>query len=130
MIHYERLPRVLLSSSPWHEACNTGVDGDGTCARDSADGTGLMSQKSVEILLGKLVTDEAFRRCFFPVQASSFQLAAAHDLELTPVECHALSTLQQWPFDLIAQCLDPRLALSPSERRDLPDDVGGNGGRS
>ncbi|HMF08595.1 MAG TPA: hypothetical protein VKJ00_05625 [Thermoanaerobaculia bacterium] len=88
-----------------------------------------MSQRSVEILLGKLVTDEAFRRSFFPIQASSFQLAVAHSLELTPVECQALSTLQLWLFDLVAQCLDPRLALSPSERRDHASDVEGNGSR-
>ena len=71
-----------------------------------------MSQRCVEMLLGKILTDEDFRRSFFPVQASSFEMAAAHGLELTPVEQSALSSLRLRRFAFIAQTLDPRISLS------------------
>ena len=71
-----------------------------------------MSQRCVELLLGKILTDEDFRRSFFPVQASSFEMATAHGLELTPVERSALSTLRLRRFDFIAQSLDPRISRS------------------
>jgi hypothetical protein len=71
-----------------------------------------MSQRSVEILLGKILTDEDFRRAFFPVQPSSFEMAAAYGLELTPVERSALSNLRLRRFAFIAQTLDPRISRS------------------
>src|SRR6266498_3572693 len=71
-----------------------------------------MSQRNVEILLGKILTDEDFRRSFFPVQASSFEVAAAYGLELTPVERSALCSLRKRRFEFIAQSLDPRIARS------------------
>jgi hypothetical protein len=64
------------------------------------------------MLLGKILTDEDFRRSFFPVQPSSFEAAAAHGLELTPVERSALCTLRRRRFDFIAQTLDPRISRS------------------
>jgi hypothetical protein len=69
-----------------------------------------MSQRSVEIILGRILTDEDFRRSFFPVQPFSFELAAAHGLELTAVERSALSNLRKRRFDFIAQTLDPRIS--------------------
>ena len=64
------------------------------------------------MLLGKILTDEDFRRSFFPVQPSSFEVAAAHGLELTPVERSALCNLRRRRFDFIAQSLDPRISRS------------------
>ena len=64
------------------------------------------------MLLGKILTDEDFRRAFFPIRASSFEVAAAQGLELTPVERSALSTLRLRRFDFIAQTLDPRISRS------------------
>ena len=90
-----------------------------------------MSQRCVELLLGKILTDEDFRRSFFPVQPSSFELAAAHGLELTPIERSALSTLRLRRFAFIAQTLDPRIARSShsgpdSGRFRVPGDGSGN----
>jgi hypothetical protein len=64
------------------------------------------------MLLGKILTDEDFRRSFFPIQPSSFEMAAAHGLELTPVERSALSNLKLRRFAFIAQTLDPRISRS------------------
>lgn len=69
-----------------------------------------MSQKNVEILLGKILTDECFRQSFFPVQTASFELAAAHGLELTSVERSALATLRRRGFEYLARNLDPRIS--------------------
>ena len=79
-----------------------------------------MSQRNVEILLGKLLTDEDFRRSFFPAQPSAekaptFEAAAARCLDLTPVERSALSGLRRHRFELMAESLDPRIARSCEE---------------
>ena len=71
-----------------------------------------MSQKCVELLLGRILTDEDFRRDFFPIRDFSFAVAASHGQELTAVERSALSTLQGRRFEFIAQALDPRIARS------------------
>jgi len=71
-----------------------------------------MSQKCVELLLGRILTDEDFRRSFFPVRASSFDVAASLGLNLTPVEKSALATLRRRDFEFIAQGLDPRISRS------------------
>ena len=79
-----------------------------------------MSQRNVEILLGKLLTDGDFRRSFFPAPSSveripNFDAAAAHCLDLTAVERSALSNLRRHRFDLMADSLDPRISRSCEE---------------
>jgi hypothetical protein len=87
------------------------------------------------MLLGKILTDENFRRRFFSSRtfadpAPNFDLAASKGLELTSVEKSALSNLRRRRFDLIAQTLDPRISRSsaPSsepENQLVPDEGGG-----
>ena len=68
-----------------------------------------MSQRHVEILLGRLLTDEKLRRRFFPIGPASFE-ATSHDrLELTAIERHALSTLNPTLCERFAESLDARL---------------------
>ena len=74
-----------------------------------------MSQRNVEILLGKLLTDEGFRRSFFPARASGertpdFDAAESQSLELTPIERSALTTLRRHRFELMAESIDPRIS--------------------
>lgn len=69
-----------------------------------------MSQKNVETLLGKILTDDRFRNSFLPVGPSSFELAARFGLEFTAVERSALSTLQRGSFESVARALDPRIS--------------------
>ena len=71
-----------------------------------------MSQKCVELLLGRILTDEDFRRDFFPIRDFSFAVAAAHGLELTAGERSALATLKSRRFEFIAKTLDPRISRS------------------
>lgn len=80
-----------------------------------------MSQKNVEILLGKMLTDDRFRNAFLPVGPSSFDLAARFGLEFTPVERSALATLRRRSFEFLAGALDPRLVRScDSDERRAP----------
>jgi hypothetical protein len=71
-----------------------------------------MSQKNVEMLLGKILTDGGFRASFFPVAPSSFELARSRGLELTEVEREALSRLSRRSFDHLARSLDSRICRS------------------
>jgi hypothetical protein len=71
-----------------------------------------MSQRDVEKLLGKILTDDEFRQSFFPVGRHSFEFAAAHGLELTAIERSALSSLRSRAFEFLARSLDPRISRS------------------
>jgi hypothetical protein len=73
-----------------------------------------MSQRDVEKLLGKILTDDEFRQSFFPVGRHSFEFAASHGLELTPVERSALSSLRSRAFECLARSLDSRISRSSS----------------
>ena len=85
-----------------------------------------MSQRDVEKLLGKILTDDEFRRSFFPVGRHSFEFAASHGLELTAVERSALSSLRSRPFEFLARSLDPRISRSSAAaERVFAGDEGG-----
>ena len=68
-----------------------------------------MSQKNVELLLGKILTDDRFREAFLPVRPESFEVAAGLGLEFTSVERSALSTLSRSTVEALARALDPRI---------------------
>ena len=78
-----------------------------------------MSQKNVELLLGKIVTDDEFRYAFLPVGPASFALASRFGLEFTAVERAALSKLQPRAFESLARDLDARI-LRSCELEDPP----------
>jgi hypothetical protein len=65
-----------------------------------------MSQKSVEILLGKLVTDEEVRHRF---RADPLGVLRQAGLELTAIETEALRSVDPKALDRLARSLDPRL---------------------
>jgi Ribosomally synthesized peptide prototyped by Frankia Franean1_4349./Nif11 domain len=68
-----------------------------------------MSQRSVEILLGKLVTDEEIRQRFRVDPEKVFAAARERGLELSAVEMEALRGLDAGALDQLAAALDPRL---------------------
>lgn len=88
-----------------------------------------MSQKTVEILLGKLVTDEELRHHFreAPLEILDCMRQAGHDL--SAVEAEALRSLDTEALERFARALDPRLQkaclhtnprISPGARRSRP----------
>ena len=68
-----------------------------------------MSQRNVELVLGKLATDEDFRHRFAASPDSALSEAAACGLDLTPVEQRALIDLEVDACERFAACLDPRI---------------------
>jgi hypothetical protein len=68
-----------------------------------------MSHRGVEIVLGRLATDEAMRRRFRQSPAQALRELLAMGIELSPVELAALESLDPSAIQHFAQSLDPRL---------------------
>jgi hypothetical protein len=68
-----------------------------------------MSQRSVERVIGRLVTDEAFRRRFAEQPEIVLREMVGCGLELTPCELQALAGTDLRSIERFADALDPRL---------------------
>ena len=68
-----------------------------------------MSQKNVELIIGKLATDEEFRRLFQADRERVIQGEMERGTELTRSEVAALLATDISVFDRVAETLDPRL---------------------
>jgi hypothetical protein len=68
-----------------------------------------MSQRAVEHTVGRLVTDEAFRRLFLSDATATFRQLAEEGLELSVHERAALMATDAGLWDAIADGVDPRL---------------------
>ncbi|HVS16490.1 MAG TPA: Os1348 family NHLP clan protein [Thermoanaerobaculia bacterium] len=68
-----------------------------------------MSQCHVERVIGRLVTDEGFRRRFAADPAAALEELAAAGVELNPCERHALLGLDSALVRWFADRLDPRI---------------------
>jgi hypothetical protein len=68
-----------------------------------------MTHKSVELLIGKLASDEDLRARFHADPAATLRSLADAGLEFTPIEVEALRVLDRVALDELARRLDPRL---------------------
>lgn len=68
-----------------------------------------MSQKYVEAVIGRLATDESFRRRFHDDRAAVIAELAAQGMRLTAVERRALLDLDDAACERFAERLDPRI---------------------
>jgi hypothetical protein len=68
-----------------------------------------MSQKTVEIVLGKLVTDEVVRRRFRTAPLEVLDSVRRSGCDLSAVETEALRSLDPAALERFALSLDPRL---------------------
>ena len=68
-----------------------------------------MSQRHVEILIGRLATDEEARERFLDDPQAEIASLREGGLELSTVEAEALSALPRKPLQALADALDPRL---------------------
>jgi len=68
-----------------------------------------MSQRTVEHAVGRLVTDERFRRLFESDPAAALRELAEEGLELTSHEQAALIATDPHLWDRLADGMDPRL---------------------
>ncbi|MFQ5666151.1 MAG: Franean1_4349 family RiPP [Candidatus Binatia bacterium] len=65
-----------------------------------------MSQKTVECLLGRLVTDRAFRQRFFQEPAAT---CAQESLDILPRELAALRAIEERAIERLTGELDPKI---------------------
>lgn len=78
-----------------------------------------MSHRHLEVVIGRLVTDEAFRRRFVEQPAEWSDELAAAGLELSGAELAALRRTDRAAWLAIADAIDPRLqkaSLKPVDR--------------
>jgi hypothetical protein len=68
-----------------------------------------MAQRSVEQVIGRLATDEEFRRRFEAERKTVLEELIAAGLQLTPVEIQALHDLDFSACRRFARCIDSRL---------------------
>lgn len=68
-----------------------------------------MSQRIVEISVGKLVTDDSFRRWFYKNRETACTTMEALGLTLTPIEREALLALDLQSCERFSRLLDPRI---------------------
>jgi hypothetical protein len=74
-----------------------------------------MSQRSVERVLGRLVTDEGFRRRFAADRAGVLAELDGRGLDLNPCERAALAGLDLAALGRYAEKIDPRLLKTDLE---------------
>ena len=68
-----------------------------------------MSQANVERIVGRLVTDERFRRRFWQERTTALAELIEAGCELNPCERSALAALSQESVESFAAAIDPRL---------------------
>jgi hypothetical protein len=71
-----------------------------------------MSQRNVERLIGRLVTDEAFRRQFVNDPHAVLGEITRAGVELNDCERRALAALDAQALDRFTEAIDPRLQKS------------------
>jgi hypothetical protein len=68
-----------------------------------------MSQKCVEVIFGKLATDEELRARFRADPLGTLRQLAERGFELTRAECEALAATKSDLFSRLSEAIDPRL---------------------
>jgi hypothetical protein len=68
-----------------------------------------VSQRIVELLIGRLITDEEFRTAFLADPTGTLAALPARGLELTAIEIEALVATEPALWERAAEGLDPRL---------------------
>ena len=75
-----------------------------------------MAQRSIEIVIGRLLTDEAFRGSFLKNAARALRIFCEAGHELTPMEISALLATPLGLWSEVAEEIDPRLQKANLEK--------------
>jgi hypothetical protein len=68
-----------------------------------------VAQRSIEVLIGRLLTDEAFRAAFLKNPSTALQIFREAGHELTPLEITVLTAMPSELWNEVADEIDPRL---------------------
>jgi hypothetical protein len=68
-----------------------------------------MSQRTVQLLIGQILTDEDLRRRFIAAPAATLAAVREQGLELTPIEIQALIDTTPSVWELTARKINPKL---------------------
>ena len=82
----------------WRDPCDTGERG-----------LHVMSQRTVQLLIGQIVTDEDLRRRFIAAPAETLAAFQEQGFELTRLEIQALIDTEPSLWETAARTLHPRL---------------------
>jgi hypothetical protein len=83
----------------------------------AAKGGRNVAHRSIEILIGRLATDEAFRAAFFRDAAAALHGFIESGYELTGLEIAAVTHTRQDLWTLVADHIDPRLQKASMQPR-------------
>lgn len=75
-----------------------------------------MAQRSIEILIGRLVTDEAFRSAFRADAVATLIRFAESGYDLTALEIAAVRGTSSEVWEQVAEQIDPRLQKASFRR--------------
>jgi hypothetical protein len=75
-----------------------------------------VAQRNVEILIGRLITDEAFRSAFRAAPSVALTAFVESGYELTPLEIAAVRRTPLHVWERIAEHIDPRLQKAAFSR--------------
>lgn len=87
----------------------------------------MMSQRNVEKVIGRLVTDEGFRRRFAEDKETVLQEVLDHGFDLNPCERRALLGLDPHSIARFAEQLDPCIQKVELGNHELAERDGGPG---
>jgi hypothetical protein len=90
---------LLVTAHLWHDLWRVGIH----------EKDGAVSQRSVEIVIGRLATDEEFRGRFEASREAALDELTRAGAALTPVERRALLEIDVTACERFASCLDARL---------------------
>ena len=76
-----------------------------------------MAQRSIEVLVGRLITDEAFRIAFLENRTDTLRGFIESGHELTDLEIAALNQTEADLWVLVADQIDPRLQKASFQTR-------------
>ncbi len=77
--------------------------------RDSPRGVWIMAQRTVQLIIGQILTDEEFRAAFVERPIETLNTLRDRGFELTNVEVDALARTDRRLWDCGAERVDPRL---------------------
>ena len=84
---------------------------------------GVMSQRSIEIVVGKLIVDRGFRRTFLQWPHRSLIQLSTTGVVLSDLEVSALVATDRALWSRLAECVDPRLQMDEAaDANESPDE--------